>query len=199
MHRFLLSFVFLSCLLVWSVNQAGAAWQPAEGKELIGTPAPQWQGLTWINSPALTVADLRGKVILVRFWSTECSMCANTAPALNLLHTLYGRDGLAIVGIHHPKSPAGRNIFHVRETARRLGFKFPIAQDAKWTTVKMFWLHGKNRTYTSAAFLIDRRGKIRWLHGGGEFHQSPDKKHAQCNAAYSSLEKTIRELLAEPF
>ena len=175
----------------------GAHWTAHEGRELIGRPAPEWDGLHWLNSPALTLSQLRGKVVLIRFWFTDCSLCAATAPALNYLHERYHDRGLVVVGIHHPKSARGADPDYVRQGAAQLGFKFPIAQDQKWATVKRYWLDTGARSFTSASFLIDREGRIRWIHDGGEFHAGGGPGHGNCEAAFQSLEQEIQALLAK--
>jgi len=175
----------------------GATWTAREGQELIGRPAPEWAGLVWLNSPALTLRGLRGKIVLIRFWSADCSLCAATAPALNYLHEHYHDKDLVVVGIHHPKSARGADPTYVRQQAAKLGFKFPIAQDRKWATVKRYWLDTGNRSFTSASFLVDREGRIRWIHDGGEFHAGGAPGHSNCEAAFQSLKQAIQTVLAD--
>ncbi|HEY9867952.1 MAG TPA: redoxin domain-containing protein [Candidatus Obscuribacterales bacterium] len=188
------SLALVICLAL-SIPGGQAAWHPAEGQELIGRPAPEFSNLVWLNCRPLTMKQLLGKVVLIRFWFTDCSLCRATAPALNELHERYGRQGLVVIGIHHPKSAAGHDPGYVRRNARELGFAFPIAQDRGWSTVRAFWLDTGERSYTSASFLVDRQGDIRWVHEGGEFHSSDSTAHAACDAAYRALEAQINELL----
>src|SRR5689334_17941417 len=77
-----------------------------EGGELLGRPAPPWQAGRWFNSPPLALADLRGKVVLVRwFMSPRCPLCSATAPALNQLWREYRDRGLVVIGMYHHKDP----------------------------------------------------------------------------------------------
>lgn len=103
-------------------------WRPEEGRELIGTPAPEWRNLDWLQGGPLTLEDLRGRVVLVRFWLVGCPYCRTSAPALVGLHEKYGDRGLTVVGIHHPKSEAaarsarcvtGNSASEVDEVGRR--------------------------------------------------------------------------------
>lgn len=181
------------------VCQAGTPYAPREGRELIGKPAPEFVGLQWIDPEQrpLTMRDLRGKVVLVRFWLRDCPFCSATAPALNRLQTDFGSQGLQVIGIHHPKSEAAREVDYVWEGARNLGFKFPVAMDNDWQTLRRWWLT-RHRGYTSATLLVDRRGIIRWVHDGGAFFPSDNPADAAQNEAYRSLVARIRQLLAEP-
>lgn len=176
---------------------ASADRSPREGRELIGRPAPEFVGLRWLTGPPLTMKALRGKVVLVRFWLHGCPLCTATAPALEGLHRRFGRRGLQVIGIHHPKSRASREARYVQEGARKLGVTFPIAVDNDWRTIRRWWLTAE-RTYTSATMLVDRQGTIRWIHDGGAFYPSNDPSEAEQNAAYRSLVHEIEKRLADP-
>ncbi|MGH9549063.1 MAG: redoxin domain-containing protein [Terriglobales bacterium] len=175
-----------------------ANWTPREGRELIGKQAPEFIGLRWLNSEPLTMAQLRGKVVLIRFWLADCKLCENSAPALNYLYKRYGKDGLVVIGIHHPKSEAVKDPAVVQAAAHKLGFTFPIAIDNHWQTINRFWLAARKRSYTSASLLIDRNGVIRWIHDGGTlFMPSSAQASDDQGAPFRSLEETVQRLLAE--
>ncbi|HEY9777839.1 MAG TPA: redoxin domain-containing protein [Planktothrix sp.] len=164
------AFLGLTLWLSLLVAPAAAHWQPKEGQDLIGTKAPEFAGLQWLNSAPLTIAGLRGKAVFIRFWSMNCPYCAATAPTLNYLNQKYGRQGLVVIAIHHPKGEgeelrAAKNVEH---TANLYGFKFPVALDNDWQTLNRYWT-SKSRAFTSASFLIDRQGRIAWVHDGGTF------------------------------
>jgi peroxiredoxin len=147
---------------------ARAADAAREGAELIGTAAPPWQLDDWIGSPALTLAGLRGKVVLVRwFTDTSCPHCTLTAPALNRLHRDYAQRGLVVIGVYHHKRSEPLEPAAVRGWARDYGFDFPVAIDRDWRTLHRWWLDGHDRGFTSVSFLIDGRGVIRYVHPGG--------------------------------
>ncbi len=165
-----------------------------EGAELIGQKAPEFQNLTWLNSPPLTIKSLRGQVVLIRFWLIDCPYCRTTAPALNYLFQKYRSRGLVVIGIHHPKSEAAHNLELVRKGAEELDFQFPLASDNQWSTVKSFWLSGHNRSYTSASFLLDKQGQICWIHPGGEIRMEYGRAKL---SEFEMLEREIQKLLVE--
>jgi peroxiredoxin len=173
-----------------------AQWVPREGRELLGTPAPEWRGVRWIQGGPLSLSDLKGKVVLLRFWLMDCPFCVRTAPALRTLFQRYRDRGLVVVGLHHPKSETARDPDRVARAAQDLGFEFPVGQDPDWTTVRAYGVGTHLRSFTSVSFLIDRRGIIRFVHDGGEYHPGGGPEHRECNAAYEALDAAIRKALA---
>ena len=187
----------LAALLIWTAGGPGSTnWQPKEGRELIGTRAPEWRGLEWISGGPFTLADLRGKVVLVRFWAIGCSLCASTAPALEELHEKYRERGLVVIGIHHPKSADAHDRKKAAQVAREMGMKFPIAHDDDWKNVRAYGVGTHFQNFTSISILIDRDGVIRWVHDGGEFHRGGGADHRECNAVYDSAVAAIEKALA---
>ncbi|MEQ9618071.1 MAG: redoxin domain-containing protein [Deltaproteobacteria bacterium] len=170
-------------------------WEPREGSELIGTRAPSLSGLEWLNTKPLKDEDLRGKVVLVRFWLIACPYCERTAPSLVELYKRYRDRGFLVIGIHHPKSARSMNTDTVIKAAKVFGFDFPIAHDSDWKVINDYWLGDKRRSFTSSSFLIDRKGVIRFVHDGGEFYRNDDNSDA--NLAFLTIEKKIRDLLGE--
>jgi peroxiredoxin len=162
----------------------------AENK-LIGSQAPEWNVTNWFNSPPLTLQELEGKVVLIRWWTApQCPYCKATAPALNEFDEEFSKRGLQVIGIYHHKGDSPLKIEAVKKQAGKYGFKFPIAIDSDWRTLKKWWLQGDERKFTSVSFLLDRRGIIRHIHPGGQYVRG-DK-------AYVELKKKIEELLVEP-
>jgi glutathione peroxidase-family protein len=171
---------------------------PDTGAEMIGKPAPAWTFTRWIGAP-LTLEQLRGKVVLVRWWNEGCHFCAATLPAIDRLRVRHADQGLVVIGVFHPKPPHEVSDAHVAAVAKRLGFAGPIAVDRDWTTLDRYWLDGHpDRNWTSVSFLIDREGVVRWVHGGGEYHPSSDPAHARCDLEYRGLERALAVALAEP-
>lgn len=196
---FLLTF-FISAYQLGNVSVSqgryeNSTWKQKEGLELIGTKAPSFDDLKWLNYEPIDIDDLYGKVVLIRFWLVGCPLCEHTAPALVELYNKYKDDGFIIVGIHHPKSQETRDPDLVRRAMDVFGFDFPVAQDNDWKVINAYWLKGENRLYTSVSFLIDKKGVIRFIHDGGEFYKSEDNPDA--NNAYLAIEKKIQELLKE--
>ena len=176
----------------------GTAEAAAEGAELIGTVAPDWEGLVWLEPEPRRLADLLGKVVLLRWWTDTCPFCARSAPALVELHDRYADRGLVVVGALHPK-PLGRTITpeQARAAARRLGFEFPIALDPDWTVLRRYWLNGHRRRATSASFLIGRRGVIRHVHAGPAFHREVLDGDDGPRSDLIALQQAIERLLEE--
>lgn len=169
----------------------------AEGEELIGKPAPPLALTDWLNSKPLEMRDLRGKVVLLRWWTEGCPYCAATAPALISLERTYGSRGFEVIGIFHPK-PAGKwTMEEVRRAAEEKHFTFPIAVDGDWTALKRWWLT-KKRDFTSVSFLVDQNGIIRYVHPGGEFHEGQQggmPTHEACNRDMHFIQSEIAKLL----
>ncbi len=164
---------------------------PARADETpIGTRPAEWEVGDWINSKPLALKDLGGKVVLVRWWfGPGCPYCVATAPALNDFHARYAERGLVVVGLYHHKSKAPLDLDRVKTTADKMGFRFPVAVDHDWKTLRAWWLDGHRRGWTSVSFLLDRKGVIRHVHPGGQYVEG-DRAHAE-------LKAKIEELLAE--
>jgi thiol-disulfide isomerase/thioredoxin len=165
--------------------------EPGSGASLIGTLAPEWHFERWLRSRPLSQSDLRGKVVLVRWWTDGCLYCETTLPAIEALKRRYGED-LVTIGVFHPKPPGEVTDARVLAAAKRRGYGGPIAIDPHWAMLERWWLDGDPaRDWTSVSFLIDRDGVIRWVHGGGEYHASHDPRHARCDADLRDLERAI--------
>lgn len=175
---------------------ARAFIQP-EGEELIGKPAPSLDLHDWLNSNPLEIRELRGKVVLLRWWTEGCPYCAATAPALVNLEQTYGSRGLQVIGIFHPKPPGKWTMEELRRAAEEKHFTFPIAVDGNWTALRRWWLT-KDRDFTSVSFLVDQDGIIRYVHPGGEFHdgqQGGMPTHEACNRSMHFIQGEIAKLL----
>jgi peroxiredoxin len=169
---------------------AGAAGD--DGSDVVGRPAPDWHVGPWFNSPPLTLRSLRGSVVLVRwFMSPDCPLCSATAPSLNALHKQYKDRGLVVVGLYHHKRPEPLRAAAVEGYVAHYGFTFPVAIDPEWTTLRRWWLGaGKQRSFTSVSFLIDRRGIVRYVHPGG--------RYAPGDRDFATMRGWVERLLAEP-
>jgi cytochrome c biogenesis protein CcdA/thiol-disulfide isomerase/thioredoxin len=130
----------------------------------------------WINSRPLTLAQLRGKVVLVDFWTYSCINCLRTLPHLEAWYAAYHRRGLDVIGVHTPEFAFEHVASNVRAAVKRLGIRYPVLQDNRYRT----WNAYANE-YWPAEYLIDRRGHVRHvMFGEGD---------------YSGTERVIRELL----
>ena len=191
--------ILLLTALTGSAALAAGTDQGAAGAELVGTKALGWEGVEWLDAEPLRLEDLRGKVVLVRWWTDSCPYCRRSAPALNEFHERFERRGLTVIGMYHPK-PIGRSITasEIREAAEERGFGFPIAIDRGWSVLRRWWLDGGNRGATSVSFLIDRHGVIRHIHPGPAFHREVVRGDDQPSRDFVALDRMIDQLLGEP-
>jgi len=141
--------------------------------------APEITGITnWLNSAPLKLNDLRGKVILVDFWTYGCINCVNTLPHVAKLQEKYNNKGLVIIGVHSPEFAFEKSTTNVAAAIKRHGITYPVAQDNDFAT----WNAYRNR-FWPAQYIIDKNGKIVFEHAGED--------------AYNEIEQTIERLLNE--
>ncbi len=165
---------------------------------IVGKPSPDWTNERWVQGGPLTLAGLRGKVVLVRFFTDpECPFCHATAPALNEFDREFRSRGLVVVGFYTPKPrPRPTSMEEVRKTVETYGFRFPVAVDAEWEALRRLWLdRSPGAGWTSASLLIDRRGIVRHVHPGGVY--AKDSPDAQARQDYAEMRAAIERLLAE--
>ncbi len=179
---------FLLLILLFS-PMAMSAEQKDESLPLNIHP-PEWIVADWLNSEPLTLKELQGQVVLVRWWTgPACPYCINSAAALNEFHDLYKNEGLQVLGFYHHKSPSPFDQNTVREYVKNLDFKFPVAVDHDWKTIKAWWLQDDRRKWTSVSFLLDRKGLIRYIHPGGQYVKG--------DGVYEKVQQEIEKLLME--
>lgn len=129
---------------------------------LVPYPAPAIQGIsTWINSPPLQLSTLKGKVVLVDFWTYSCINCIRTLPYLNNYYKKYHKDGLVIIGVHSPEFDFEKNETNVQDAVKRDGIQYPVALDNQFST----WRNFKNH-FWPAHYLIDKDGQVVYEHFG---------------------------------
>lgn len=125
-------------------------------------------GGQWINSSPLTIESLRGKVVLVDFWTYTCINCQRTLPYLKSWYEKYKEDGLVVIGVHTPEFEFEKNTDNVKEAVEDFKLTYPVMQDNNYDT----WSAYSNR-YWPAKYLIDKDGVIRYFHfGEGEYDQT---------------------------
>ena len=152
---------------------AGSGPLPVEGRleSLAGA-------VTWLNSPPLTAEGLKGKVVLVDFWTYSCINCLRTLPYVRAWAEKYRAQGLVVIGVHTPEFAFEKRIDNVRKAVADFGLAYPVAVDNDYA----IWRAFKNR-YWPAHYFIDAEGRIRHHHFG--------------EGGYERSEQVIRELLAE--
>ena len=142
-------------------------------------PAPEFAGIDhWLNSKPLTLSDLRGKVVLVDFWTYSCINCIRTLPFVEGWYQKYAGDGFVVVGVHAPEFAFEHDTGNVAAAISQFGITYPVAQDNEFQT----WNAYSNQ-YWPADYLIDANGHIRSEHFG--------------EGDYAKTESEIRALLAE--
>jgi methionine-R-sulfoxide reductase len=135
-------------------------------------------GDEWINSAPLTTDALKGKVVLVDFWTFECSNCLNALPHVKALEAKYRDKGLVVVGVHSPELADEKIPANVRAAVRRLGVVYPVVIDGHYRIWNAF-----HNEYWPAVYLIDAKGRIRYHHFG--------------EGSYDQQDQAIRTLLDE--
>jgi len=175
-----------------------AAAVAGAGGEIIGKPCPEWSNSKWAQGGPLHLSDLRGKVVLVRFFmESGCPYCHGTAPSLNEFDREFGPRGLVVVGMYTPKPrPRPTSVETVQRHVVAYGFQFPIAVDDDWATLRRLWLDRvRDPDFTSASLLIDRHGIVRHVHPGGVY--AKDAVAPQTRRDYDDMRTAIVRLLAE--
>ena len=166
-----------------SANAAGMMTVQAPSRPALDLPAegnmPSIDGaVQWLNSPPLTREALRGKVVLVDFWTYSCINCKNALPHVREWARKYKDDGLVVIGVHSPEFAFEKNIDNVKRALGDLDVVFPVAVDNNFTIWRAF-----SNQYWPANYFVDAKGRIRFHHfGEGEYEKS---------------EQVIRQLLDE--
>jgi cytochrome c biogenesis protein CcdA/thiol-disulfide isomerase/thioredoxin len=133
------------------------------------TPAPELTGTQeWINSGPLKLADLKGKVVIVDFWTYSCINCIRTLPYLTAWHETYKDKGLVIIGVHTPEFAFEKELQNVQKAVKDFGIKYPVVQDNDFATWRAY-----NNHYWPAKYIIDKEGNIRYMHfGEGKYEET---------------------------
>jgi peroxiredoxin len=183
----------------WLALSFAVAVMSSDGSSLLGQSSPDWANAKWVQGGPLRLADLRGKVVLLRFFmDADCPYCRGTAPSLNEFDREFGPRGLVVVGMYTPKPrPRPVSVDEVRVYVESYGFRFPVAVDDDWATLRKLWLDRvPDAAFTSASLLIDRKGAVRHVQEGGLY--AKDAASAQGRRDYDAMRAAIVKLLAEP-
>jgi cytochrome c biogenesis protein CcdA/thiol-disulfide isomerase/thioredoxin len=131
--------------------------------------APDFHGVSaWLNTPELSMDDLRGKVVLVDFWTYSCINCLRTLPYIEKWDERYRSKGLVVVGVHTPEFQFEHDPGNVRAAVKRLGVRYPVALDNDYDT----WDAYGNK-YWPADYLVDQTGRVRHIHvGEGDYDET---------------------------
>jgi thiol-disulfide isomerase/thioredoxin len=140
--------------------------------------APELAVGAWINSGPLKIEELRGRVVLVDFWTFGCYNCRNTLPALKSWDERYREQGLTIIGVHTPEFDREKELDNVRSQVRSLGIPYAVLMDNEYETWNAY-----NVQAWPTFVILDKQGRIRWTHIG--------------EGMYDEQENIIKKLLAE--
>ncbi|HUC59526.1 MAG TPA: cytochrome c biogenesis protein DipZ [Streptosporangiaceae bacterium] len=144
--------------------------------------APNFTGITaWLNTPGgkpLSIRSLRGKVVLVDFWTYSCINCQRTLPHVEAWYSRYAKYGFVVVGVHTPEFAFEHVVSNVKAQSAALGVRYPVAIDDNYATWDAY-----DNEYWPADYLVDAQGDVRHVHFG--------------EGDYSTTEQLIRQLLAE--
>ena len=143
-----------------------------------GAMPPLAGAVEWLNSPELTRESLKGKVVLVDFWTYDCINCQHTLPYVKAWAKKYEKDGLVVIGVHTPEYGYERIIGNVKDQVRKLGITYPVAIDNNYAIWRSF-----DNQYWPAHYLIDASGQVRYTHFG--------------EGRYEAQEQMIQTLLDE--
>ncbi len=155
------------------------ASKPSGAAPKVEGDMPELAGATgWLNSPPLTRASLRGKVVVLDFWTYSCINCLRALPYVNAWYQHYKDSGLVIIGVHSPEFAFEKDTQNVRQAVAKFGIQYPVAVDSSMAIWKAF-----NNRFWPAHYFVDAQGRIRGHHFG--------------EGKYARSERTIRQLLTE--
>jgi thiol-disulfide isomerase/thioredoxin len=177
---FKLTITLLAACLCAASCTAGAFDDPVQpASSAPASMAPEFKGINhWINSAPLAMQQLRGKVVLVEFWTYDCINCIHVLPHMKQLHERYAAQGLVVVGVHTPEYGHERILGNLENAVKRFGIRYPVAQDNDYKTWNAF-----DNQYWPAQYLIDQDGRIVYRHFG--------------EGGYADTEARIQQLLGK--
>jgi len=152
--------------------------QSVDAQAVIGRKAPEIISPAWINSEPMSLTDLRGKVILVEFWTFGCTNCRNVEPQVIKWHRTYADRGLVVIGIHTPEFSYEKELGAVKRYVQEEKIPYAVAVDNDFA----IWNRYENH-YWPAIYLVDKQGVIRYIRIG--------------EGGYPETEGMIQHLLAE--
>lgn len=165
----------------------GAQKHPYRSTLPVEGSLPELEGaVQWLNSPPLSSAQLRGKVVLVDFWTYSCINCIRTLPYVRAWAEKYRDQGLVVIGVHTPEFAFERKVDNVRQAAAEFKLGFPIAVDSDFRLWRAF-----DNQYWPALYLADAQGKLR-------YHQFGEGRYEATEEAIAALLKEAGSAVAEP-
>ena len=142
----------LAMAIIW------AAIARAQEPAVFQVPAPEVTGITaWLNTEPLTLADLKGKVVVLHFWTHGCINCIHNYPHMKAWHEQFSEKGVTVLGVHTPEFETEKNVERIKKKAKEYDLKFPIAVDNAAKTWKAW-----NNGWWPCVYLIDKKGIVRY-------------------------------------
>ena len=142
----------------------------AEYKSSESATAPELAAGDWINSEPLKLKDLRGRVVLIEFWTFGCYNCRNTLPFVESWHDRYRGKGLTVIGVHSPEFDEERDVETLRRQVASLGIRYPVVSDNDF----QIWNAYKVEAWPTI-FLLDKQGRVRWKRVGEGKYDEADR------------------------
>ncbi len=174
-------FVWLLAAMLWGlwVIVFTMVMNPSkEALAFVGMKAPEVTSPAWFNAEPQSLSDLRGKVVLVEFWTFGCYNCRNVEPQVKAWHRQYADRGFVVIGVHSPEFAYEKNLEAVKRYVKDHDIRYAVAVDNDFAN----WNRFGNR-YWPAMYLIDKQGVIRYVRVG--------------EGGYAETDRVIQELLAE--
>ena len=159
-------------------------------------PAPEFAGIShWINSQPLTLKDLRGKVVLIDFWTYSCINCLRTLPYVTDWYNKYKDAGLVVIGVHSPEFAFEHDTANVEAAVKQYKIAYPVAQDNDFATWQAY-----NNQYWPAEYFIDAQGNLRHAHfGEGNYDETEQVIQALLAQAGHPVQASLTQGSAVPF
>ena len=168
----------ISIITILVVALLGSRLLFAVPPSFVQQAAPDFNGVKWLNSSPLSLQKMKGKVVMVEFWTYGCYNCVNVEPYVKQWHGRYKDKGFEVVAVHSPEFSHERELDNVRAYVQRKKIKYPVVIDNDFA----IWRRYSNR-YWPAMYLIDKHGQLRYRTIG--------------EGRYQQTEKMIQTLLAE--
>ena len=162
-------FLILSLGILFTTLTAKSSMGNSQTLEnLLDRKAPEISAGTWINTPSRTLADFRGKVVLLEFWTFGCWNCRNTIPHVKELYRKYGSGDFTVIGVHTPEFDREANLSSLKEEIVKLGISYPVVTDNAYETWDNY-----HQQYWPTTYLIDKKGVVRYIHiGEGNYEKT---------------------------
>jgi alkyl hydroperoxide reductase subunit AhpC len=159
-----------------------------DASSLVGQQAPDWGRMDWVEgSPKFRLKDLKGKVVILHWWTDGCPDCVTNVALMEKLAQKYSSLPVQVIGMYFPV-PEGGGTENMKEVMGILGIRFPVAFDTKWKVLKRYWLdYSTDKAVMTPTVVIDGFGRVRAILAGSRIGEEDARK----------LDKLISQLVAQ--